>query len=262
MIIAKNSFCIFRLLGINNEIRAIFKREFKAYFASPLGYLFMVIFLFAVGYAAFEPGRGSFFLMRRADLMSLFQYIPWVYLFLIPSVSMKLISEERRSGTIELLLTLPITESQVIIGKLLAAFMFVCLSLLGTFPMVFTVIYLGSPDLMVICVGYLGALLLALSFLSIGIFFSTLTKSQVISFILSVVVCYLFMMSGSPPILEFVSMILPNYFVDVFESMSMMNHFESMMLGVFRLSDLLYYLIMIIFWSYGSILLLREKKSS
>ena len=247
---------------ISLATKCIAKREFKAYFASPLGYVFLIIFLFSIGYVTFEPGRGSFFLMKQADLSSFFKYIPWLFLFLIPAVSMRLLAEERKSGSIELLLTMPITEWQAVLGKFLAAWLFIICALIGTFPLIFTVIYLGSPDLGVVFLGYLGSALLAGTFLGIGIFFSAISKNQVISFILSVVFCYILLMAGSPPILGFVSNFLPNFFVEMFESLSLMNHFESMGRGVIRFGDVMFFGLMIVGWIYGTVLLITEKKSN
>lgn len=241
---------------------SIFKKELKSYLSTPLGYVFLTIFLFAIGYVTFEPGRGSFFLLRQADLSSFFRYIPWLFIFLIPAITMRSWAEERKSGTIELLLTLPVTVKQAVMAKFLASWVFVGLALFCTFPMVFTVIYLGSPDLSVIFLGYFGAFLLAGAYIAIGIFFSALTKNQVISFILSVVACYLLLMAGSPPILEFLSHIFPAYFVHLFESLSLLNHFESLGRGVLHLGDLWFYLIMIGSWLMGSIAFLKENQAN
>jgi len=156
---------------ITNITKSIIKRELKSYFSTPIGYVFVIIFLFSIGYVTFEPGRGSFFLMRQADMSSFFRYIPWLFVFLIPAVSMGIWSEERRSGTIEFLFTMPITVKEAVIGKFLAAWLFVNFALACTFPMVLTVIYLGNPDLGVVFLGYFGASLLAAAFLAIGCFF-------------------------------------------------------------------------------------------
>lgn len=247
---------------ISHATKTIFKRELKSYFSTPLGYVFVIIFLFGIGYVTFEPGRGSFFLIRQADLSSFFRFIPWLYILLVPAVSMRLWSEERKSGTIELLLTMPVTLKQAVLGKFLAAWAFIVFALICTFPMVLTVIYLGDPDMGVIFLGYLGCALLAGAFLAIGSFFSALTKNQVVSFILTIVFCYLLLMAGSPPILEFLSNFSPKYIVELFESLSMLNHFESLQQGVLKLGDLWFYAVMIMGWLYGCIALLNEKKAS
>lgn len=216
----------------NSAIKHLFIKEFTSYFKTPLGYVFLVIFLFGIGYLTFEPGRGSFFYMREASLSSFFRYIPWMFLFLIPAVSMRLWSEERKSGTIELLLTMPITVKQAVIAKYLASWAFIGIALLGTFPMIITVLYLGNPDLGVAFLGYLASFLMAGALLAVGGFFSALTKNQVISFILTVCTSFLLIMAGSPPILDFISTFSPKYLVDLFESLSVLNHFDSIERGV------------------------------
>lgn len=247
---------------ISDAIKHIFIKEFTGYFKAPLGYVFLVIFLFGIGYLTFEPGRGSFFYMREASLSSFFQYIPWMFLFLIPAVSMRLWSEERKSGTIELLLTMPITVNQAVIAKFMASWAFIGVALLGTFPMIFTVMYLGNPDLGVIFLGYLASFLMAGTLLAVGAFFSALTKNQVISFILTVCVCFLLLMAGSPPILDFISTFAPKYLVDVFESLSVLNHFDSIERGVLNFSNLWFFGVMIICWLFGNIILLNENKAN
>jgi len=247
---------------ISHSLKTIFKREVKGYFSSPLGYVFIIIFLFSIGYVTFEPGRGSFFLMRKASLGSFFKYIPWLFIFLVPAMAMRMWAEERKSGTIELLLTLPVTIKEAVLAKFLAAWFIIFLSLVGTFPMVLTVAYLGDPDPGVIFLGYLGSFLLGGAFLAIGSFFSALTKNQVISFILSVGACYLLTMAGSPPILEFLSTLFPKYVVSVFESLSMLNHFESLSKGLLKLSDMWFFAVMMFGWLFGCGMLIRENKAN
>ncbi len=247
---------------INKVVRNLFVKELTSYFKTPLGYVFLVIFLFGIGYLTFEPGRGSFFYMREASMSSFFKYIPWMFLFLIPAVSMRLWSEERKSGTIELLLTMPITIKQAVLAKFFASWAFIAIALAGTFPMIFTVIYLGKPDLGVIFLGYLASLLMAGALLAVGSFFSALTKNQVVSFILTVCASFGLLMAGSPPILEFISSFLPKLFVDLFESLSVLNHFESIERGVFSLSNLWFFGIMIGCWLYGNVLLLNENRAN
>jgi ABC-2 type transport system permease protein len=246
----------------SSAIKHLFIKEFTSYFKTPLGYVFLVIFLFGIGYLTFEPGRGSFFYMREASLSSFFRYIPWMFLFLIPAVSMRLWSEERKSGTIELLLTMPITVKQAVIAKYLASWAFIGIALLGTFPMIITVLYLGNPDLGVAFLGYLASFLMAGALLAVGGFFSALTKNQVISFILTVCTSFLLIMAGSPPILDFISTFSPKYLVDLFESLSVLNHFDSIERGVFSLSNLWFFAVMIISWLFGNIILLNENKAN
>lgn len=247
---------------ISPQLISLTKKELKSYFSTPMGYVFLIIFLFAIGQMTFEPGKGSFFVLRQASLDSFFRYIPWLYLFFIPAVTMRLWAEERRTGTVELLLTLPIDLKEAIWAKFLASWIFVGISLLLTFPMVITVFYLGSPDPQAIFWGYIGSFLLAGSFLAIGIFFSAVTKSQVISFILTVVVSSIFLNAGSPPVLEFIGNILPRYFVDLFESLSLLNHFESLGNGLLRLGDLWFFAVVIFGWLYGCQHVLENNKVS
>ena len=247
---------------INNSVKHIFLKEFTSYFKTPLGYVFLVIFLFGIGYLTFEPGRGSFFYMREASLGSFFRYVPWMFIFLIPAVSMRLWSDERKSGTIELLFTIPVTVKQAVVAKFLASWAFIGVALLGTFPMIVTIVYLGKPDLGVAFLGYLGSFLMAGALLAVGSFFSALTKNQVISFILTVCVSFLLIMAGSPPILEFISALAPKYVVDLFESLSVLNHFDSIGRGVFSLSNLWFFGVMITCWLYGNIVLLNENKAN
>ena len=242
--------------------RTLFAKEFSSYFKSPLGYVFLVIFLFGIGYLTFEPGRGSFFITRQADLFVFFQYVPWMFLFLIPAVSMRLWAEEKKTGTIELLLTMPVTVTQVTLAKFLASWAFIGLALLGTFPMVLTAIYLGNPDLGVIFLGYLSSFFVAGSLLSVGLFFSAMTQNQVVSFILSIVACFVLLMAGSPPVLEFISTFLPHYGQDLFESLSVLNHFDSICRGVLSLGDLWFFLVVIFCWLGASIVLVDQSKSA
>ena len=247
---------------ISKTTRYLFLKEFTSYFKTPLGYVFLVIFLFGIGYLTFEPGRGSFFYIREASMSSFFRYIPWMFLFLIPAVSMKLWSEERKSGTIELLLTMPVTVRQAVVAKFLASWAFIGVALAGTFPMVFSIIYLGNPDLGVAFLGYLASFFMAGAMLTVGGFFSALTKNQVVSFILTVVVSFLLLMAGSPPILEFIGTLLPKYFVNLFESLSILNHFDSIERGVFSLSNFWFFAVMMLCWIYGNIVLLNENKAN
>jgi ABC-2 type transport system permease protein len=246
---------------ISNISKIILKRELKNYFSTPMGYIFLVIFLVSIGHLTFAPGLGSFFLLRHADLYVMFQYLPWPLLFLIPAVTMRLWSEERKSGTVELLFTMPITVKDAVIGKFLASWIFVSIAIIGTFPMVFTVIYLGSPDIRTIIMGYLSAFLLAGAFLSIGQFFSALTKSQVVSFILSSVVCYLFVLAGSPPFIDLISSFCPQYVLDLFQALNILAPYEILTKGVIRLSDLFYFFALIWGVVTATIFLLRENKS-
>ncbi len=242
-----------------NGFWAVFKRELKGYFATPVAYVFLVIFLFFAGYLPFRDG---FFEIRQADLRLFFSNLPLLFVFMVPSVAMRLWAEERKSGSIELLLTLPITVPQAVLGKFFAAWGFLGIALLMTFPLPLTVAYLGDPDVGQIVTGYLGAFLMAAGFLAIGSFFSALTKNQVISFILSVVACAILVFAGNPTTLNYLSTTLSPALINVVESLSFQNHFDSMMRGVLELKDILYFAILIAAWIYACMMILEERKAS
>jgi len=223
-----------------NTIKAICKRELASYFGSPVAYVFIVIFLLLIGFFTFY--LSNFFEVGQADLRGFFQWHPWVYLFLIPAVAMRLWAEERRLGTIELVLTLPVSPSEVIMGKFLAAWMFIAIALSLTFPMVVTVFYLGNPDLGAIICGYVGSILMAGAFLSIGSMTSSLTRSQVISFIIAVVACLFFIMAGFSPITSMLTGWAPIWLIDLVSQLSFLTHFSSISRGVLDLRDILYFL--------------------
>jgi ABC-2 type transport system permease protein len=206
-----------------NHIRTIIKREWNAYFNSPIAYVFIVIFLALAGFFTFSLSR--FFEAGQADLRAFFIWLPWLFLILVPAAAMRLWAEERRSGTIELLLTLSVTNTQATIGKFLAAWFFLILALILTFPLVLTTFYLGSPDLGVIISGYVGGALLAGAFLGIGIFTSALTRNQVISFVISVIIGLLVILIGFPPVTEIFSRLAPGWLVNILAGFSVMPAF-------------------------------------
>src|SRR5580692_9209866 len=226
-----------------NYVWPIFKREFAAYFATPLAYVFIVIFLFAMG--AFTFYIGHFFENGTADLQVFFGYHPWLYLFLIPAISMRLWAEERRTGTMELLLTLPIPLWATVLGKFLAAWVFAGLALALTFPIWLTVNYLGKPDNGVILASYIGSFLMAGAYLSIGSCISATTKNQVIAFVTSVVVCFLFTISGAPLVVDFFRSWAPLTLIDAISSFSFLTHFAAISAGVIDLRDVVYFLSLI-----------------
>ena len=225
---------------------AIFKREFSAYFATPLAYVFMVIFLMITGIFTFY--MGAFYDNGQADLMSFFAFHPWLYLFFIPAVSMRLWSEERKSGTLELLLTLPVSPLAAIVGKYLAALAFIALTLTLTAPMWLTVNYLGDPDNGVILVSYLGSLLMAAAYLAIGSAMSAATKNQVIAFILTVTICFLFTVSGLPVVLDAFSGWSGKEITLAIANISFLTHFDALQKGFVALSDIIFFISMIILW--------------
>src|SRR5436853_5347849 len=187
--------------GAFRHILTITKREVTGFFASPVAYVFIVIFLLLSGFFTFMVA--GFFQRRQANLMSFFAWHPWLYLFLVPAVGMRMWAEERRLGTIELLLTMPITPWQAIVGKFLASWLVLALALVLTFPIVITVNYLGHPDNGVILASYVGSLLLSGSYLSISAMTSAMTRNQVVSFIVSVVLCLFLILAGWPPVTNF-----------------------------------------------------------
>jgi ABC-2 type transport system permease protein len=217
----------------------VLRRELASYFATPLAYVFILIFLVLASWFAFS--LGGFYERGQADLAPFFNFHPWLYLFLIPAISMRLWAEERKSGSIELLMTMPITLWQAVLGKFLAAWVFTAIALALTFPMWITVNYLGKPDNGAIFAAYLGSLLLAGGFLAIGSCMSALTRNQVIAFILSVVVSFLFLLMGYPLVIGWVSAILPQAIVNAVASFSFLTHFESIAKGVIDIRDLLFF---------------------
>ena len=242
------------------HVMPIFRREFAAYFATPLALVFIVIFLFAMGTFTFYVGR--FYENGVADLSVFFGYHAWLYLFLIPAISMRLWAEERRSGTIELLLTLPVPVWATVVGKFLAAWLFAGLALSLTFPVWLTVNYLGHPDNGVIFAGYLGSFLMAGGYLAIGSCISALTNNQVIAFVVSVVICFLFTISGAPLVLDFFHSWAPLAVIDAVSSFSFLTHFSAIALGVIDARDLLFFLSLIALFLTANVVVVELKKSS
>ena len=240
-------------------MRVIFKREFLSYFATPLAYVFIVIYLMLSGVFCFYIG--NFFERGQADLHPFFNFHPWLYLFLVPAISMRLWSEERKTGSIELLMTLPITKRDAVLGKFFAAWCFLGLALGLTFPMWLTVNYLGNPDNGVIIASYFGSWLMSGSFLAVGCCMSALSKNQVIAFILAVVICFIFILSGFPMVLNLFKGWAPIAFVDAIASLSFLTHFTSVSKGVLGLRDLLYFLSFIFVWLAATAIVIESKQA-
>ncbi len=222
-----------------HNVRTLFRREFASFFTTPLALVFTVIFLVLTGVFTFFL-RGLYS-SGQADLMPFFADHPWLYLFLMPALSMGLWSEERKSGSIELLMTLPVTLWQAVLGKFLAAWSFAGLALALTFPVWITVNYLGDPDNGVIVAAYIGSFLMTGGFLAVGCCLSAATRSQVIAFIFTAVVCLLLLLCGFPPLVNAMSTVLPQALVDAVASLSFLTHFSSITKGVIDLRDLLYF---------------------
>jgi ABC-2 type transport system permease protein len=240
-------------------VGVVFRRELASYFATPLAYVFIVIFLVMAGALTFYVG--GFFERGQADLQAFFNFHPWLYLFLIPALSMRLWAEERKTGTIEMFLTLPITTGQAVCAKFLAAWVFTGIALVLTFPFWITVNYLGEPDNGVILASYIGSFLMAGAFLAIGSAISAITKNQVIAFVLSAVVCFLFTASGSPIVLGPVQGWVPGGLVQTIASMSFLSHFAAITRGVVDLRDLIFFGSVIGLFLFANTILVELKKA-
>jgi ABC-2 type transport system permease protein len=243
-----------------NNILAIFKREISAYFGSPVAYVFIVIFLLLIGFFTFYISR--FFEVGQADLRNFFEWHPWIFMFLVPAVAMRLWAEERRMGTIELILTFPVTVGEAILGKFLAAWVFIGIGLFLTFPMIITVAYLGDPDIGPILCAYVGSFLSAGAFLSVGIMTSSLTRSQVVSFILSIVICLFFIIAGYPPVTNVLSGWAPLWLVNLVSNLGFLTHLISIERGVLDFRDLLYYFSIIAFMLFMNGIIIQSRKAS
>lgn len=240
------------------QLPVIFKRELASYFATPLAYVFILIFLVLSGVFTFY--LGGFYESGQADLSPFFNFHPWLYLFLVPAIAMRLWAEERKSGSIELLMTLPITRFDAVLGKFLAAWVFAGIALLLTFPMIITVNYLGQPDNGAIVTGYIGSWLLAGSYLAIGSCMSALSKNQVIAFILAVSACFLFIVSGFPMVLDALAW-APQWVVDAVASLSFLTRFDAISKGVIDLRDLLYFVSLMAAWLAATAIVVDLKKA-
>ncbi len=242
------------------NVLIIARRELGAYFGTPLAYVFAVIFVALTGAFAFY--FGNFFDRGQADLATFFIYHPWLYLILVPAVAMRLWAEERKSGTIELLMTLPIAPWEAIVGKFLAAWAFIGVALVLTFPMWITVNMLGDPDNGVIFTSYIGSFLMAGAFLAIGSAISALTKNQVIAFIVAAVISFLFVMSGVEMVQNTARLLLPDFVVQAITSMSFLNHFDMVARGLIDLPSLFFYLSMIAFFLFVNVVIVEQKKAA
>jgi len=242
-----------------SPVTAIYRRELRSYFSTPLAAVFVVIFLIMV--SAFTFYLGNFFQTGQADLQAFFLFHPWMYLLLVPALAMRLWAEERKSGSIELLLTLPVTVWQAVLGKFLAAWTLIALALLLTFPMWLTVTWLGDPDHGVIIASYLGSWLLAGTFLAIGSAISAATRSQVMAFIVSLSVCLVFLLAGYPIVLSAMQAVFSQSAVDAIAGLSFITHFGSITRGILDLRDIAFFLINSLAWLIATVLIINLKKA-
>jgi ABC-2 type transport system permease protein len=242
-----------------SPVLAVARRELRAYFATPLAAVFIVIFLLLSGAATFY--LGGFFETGQADLQVFFRFHPWLYLLLVPAVAMALWAEERRSGTLELLLTQPLHTWQAVLGKFLAAWAFIAIALALTFPLWLTVNWLGDADNGVILASYLGSLLMAGAYLAVGSCLSATTRSQVVAFILTILACLLLLLAGFPLALEPLRSFLPQGAVDAASALSFLTHFQAIMRGVLDLRDVLYFLLAILSWLVATVLVIEIRKA-
>ncbi len=240
-------------------VRFIMRRELSGYFSTPIAYVVLVIFLLLANWFAFWTG--ALYERGQADLAPLFTFVPWLYLFLIPAVSMRLWSEERRSGSIELLLTQPVTLWQAVLGKFLAAWIFIGIALALTFPAWITVNMLGNPDNGAIFAAYLGCFFVAAGFLAVGSFTSSITKNQLIAFLLAAAVCVVLLMAGFPAVINLFQRWAPAWLVEGVASLSFLTHFENITKGVLDLRDVLYYALITLFFLLASTVVLESRKS-
>jgi ABC-2 type transport system permease protein len=243
-----------------SNVLAIFRRELQGYFATPVAYVFIIIFVALT--AALPFYLGAFFDRREATLESFFTFHPWLYLLLIPAIAMRLWAEERKTGTVELLMTLPVSTAEAVLGKFLAAWVFVAIALALTFPMWITVNILGQPDNGVIVASYLGSLLMAGAFLAIGSCMSALTRNQVVAFILAAAVCFLFTMSGLDLVLETARRLTPEPVVGFVAGLSFLSHFNAITKGLIDLRDVVFFVSMIAFWLFASVVAVDAKRAA
>ncbi|MGQ0551974.1 MAG: ABC transporter permease subunit [Planctomycetota bacterium] len=244
---------------MSGNIFVVFRRELAGYFATPVGYVFIVIFLLLSGGLTFEIG--SLLERGEADLAPFFGFHPWLYLFLLPAISMRLWAEERKTGTIELLLTLPISMADAVLGKFLAAWAFTGIALALTLPLWLTVNWLGDPDNGVILASYLGSLLMAGGYLAIGACISACTRNQVVAFVLSVTVCFLFVLAGFPMVVGLFQGWAPVALVELVASLGFLTHFESISKGVLDASDLVFFVSLIAVWLFINAVVIDLRKA-
>lgn len=238
---------------------AICKREFHSYFATPIAVIFLTVFLIVSGFFTFK--LGGFYELGQADLRAFFVWHPWLYLFIVPAISMRLWAEERKSGTIELLLTLPVSLFEAALAKFVAGWLFLGIALLLTFPMVFTVAFLGDPDMGVIAASYLGSFLMAGTFLAIGCGVSASTESQVISFVITTFVCLVLILLGFDPVVSMLLSVFPPSVVEQLANLSFPQHFEGIQRGIVAFNDILYFISVMLYSLLVGMIIIERKKA-
>ncbi len=240
-------------------ILTIAKRELSSYFTSPVAYVFLVIFLLLTGFFTFTTG--NFFERGEASLGSFFSWHPWVYLMLVPEDGMRLWAEERRSGTLELLLTMPVAPWQAIVAKFAASWAFLAVALALTFPTVITVNVLGDPDNGMIVAGYLGSFLLAGAYLAISCMTSAMTRNQVVAFIVSVVLCLFLILAGFTPVTDLLVRWASPAVVDTVAAFSVVTHFDGFQRGVIDTRNLFFFLSVIGFALFATGVIIRGHRA-
>lgn len=234
------------------HISAIFKKEFKAYFLSPIAYIFITVYLVVTNVLFFQ----SFFLLNQADMRGYFSLLPWIFLFFVPAITMRVWAEEKKMKTLELLLTWPISDMEVVVGKFLASFAFLSVSIILSLSVPVTIMILGRPDMGPIIGGYLGALLMGGAYLAIGLWVSSLTENQIIAFIIGVVCTFIMFIIGNP----FITMALPSFLVPTFTYLGLGTHFESIGRGVVDSRDIIYYVSVIWFFLFLNVRSIESRK--
>ena len=241
------------------NVLTIAGRELRGYFGTPIAYVFLVIFIIMSGVMTFN--LGNFFARGSADLSAFFAHVPWLMVVFIPAISMRLWAEERKSGTVELLMTLPVSAGEAVVGKWLASVGFIAVTLLATFTLWFTVNFLGDPDNAVIGVSYLASLAMAAILLAMGSCISAATKNQVIAFVLAVAVSFVIVTSGTPIVLDVVGAVAPQPVVDMVAALSALTHFTGTTQGFVAFSSIVYTISMIVFWLFATVVVLSNKKA-
>jgi len=244
-----------------NAILTICKRELSSYFKSPVAYVFIIIFLILSGFFTFAAQLGDFFQTNEASLTTFFRWHPWLYLILVPVIGMDMWAKENRSGTIELLLTMPISPWDAIFGKFIAGWIFILTALALTFPIILTVLFLGKPDIGLIISGYIGSALIAGTYLSISSMLSAMTKNQMVAYILTASICILLILAGHPPVLALLVNWAPSWVVDTVASCSVVPHFESLQRGMIHIRDISYYLSIITFALFVTGVIVRGRRA-